>query len=62
MGFRALGHLVKAVCVQGEWFNKAKCMALNLGHNNPMQSYRLGAEGLESHTTGKDLHLVVTSG
>ncbi|KAF4794665.1 hypothetical protein TURU_099587 [Turdus rufiventris] len=42
-------------------FNKTKCQVLHFGHNNLVQSYRLGKERLKSGPAGKTQGMLVGS-
>ncbi|KAK4823247.1 hypothetical protein QYF61_000214 [Mycteria americana] len=53
-----LDRWAKANCMR---FSRANWWVLHLGHNNPMQRYRLGEEWLESCQAEKDLGVLVNS-
>jgi len=48
-----LDKLQRWACVNLMKVNKAKCMVLHLGPNNPWYQYRLGDEGIESSPAKK---------
>lgn len=53
-----LDYWAEASCMR---CHKTKFQVLLLGHNNPMQCYKLGAEWLERQPVKKDLGVLVNS-